>query len=60
MLFFDLELLERLLVSIALGGLVGLERQAHGRAAGLRTHILVSLGSTLAMVVTQSDRKSVV
>ena len=54
MLFFDLELLTRLLVSIALGGLVGLERQAHGRAAGLRTHILVSLGSTLAMVVTQS------
>ncbi len=51
---FDLDVLLRLLVSVLLGGLVGLERQAHGRAAGLRTHILVSLGSTLAMVVTQS------
>ncbi len=51
---FDLDVLLRLFVSVLLGGLVGLERQAHGRAAGLRTHILVSLGSTLAMVVTQS------
>jgi len=51
---FDLCLLLKLCVSVALGGLIGLERQAHGRAAGLRTHILVSLGSTLAMVVTQS------
>ena len=51
---FDLDILLQLCVSIVLGGLVGLERQAHGRAAGLRTHILVSLGSTLAMVVTQS------
>jgi len=44
----------RLLLSVALGGLIGLERQAHGRAAGLRTHILVCLGSTLAMTVTHS------
>ncbi len=51
---FDIAVLLKLLLSIALGGLVGLERQAHGRAAGLRTHILVCLGSTLAMVVTQS------
>ncbi len=51
---FDLETLLRLCLSVVLGGLVGLERQAHGRAAGLRTHILVSLGSTLAMVSTQA------
>jgi putative Mg2+ transporter-C (MgtC) family protein len=51
---FDWDVLLQLLVSVLLGGLVGLERQAHGRAAGLRTHILVSLGSTLAMVVTRS------
>ena len=51
---FDLGILLRLFVSILLGGAVGLERQAHGRAAGLRTHILVCLGSTLAMIVTQT------
>ena len=30
-----------------LGALIGLERETHGRAAGLRTHILVCLGTTL-------------
>jgi putative Mg2+ transporter-C (MgtC) family protein len=56
---FDLDILLRLFVSILLGGAVGVERQAHGRAAGLRTHILVCLGSTLAMIVTQSFGLSV-
>ncbi len=51
---FDFEVLLRLFLSILLGGAIGVERQAHGRAAGLRTHILVCLGSTLAMVVTQA------
>jgi len=35
-----------------LGGLIGLEREHHGRPAGLRTHVLVALGSALAMVVS--------
>ncbi len=39
-----LEILFRLLAAFAAGGLVGLERQIHGRPAGLRTHILVSTG----------------
>lgn len=56
---FDLDVVLRLLLSVLLGGLIGLERQAHGRAAGLRTHILVCLGSTLAMVVTQAFGVSV-
>ena len=30
------------------GGLIGLERGRHGRSAGLRTHLLVCLGATLA------------
>lgn len=38
----------RLLLSVALGGLIGLERSKSGRAAGLRTHILVCLGATIA------------
>jgi len=37
------EFLLRMLLPSSLGGLVGLERDVHGRAAGLRTHLLVSL-----------------
>ncbi len=40
----------RLLAAFFLGGVVGLERQIHGRAAGLRTHILVSLGASIAVI----------
>jgi len=54
MMSFELESLVKMLVAVALGGLIGLERQSHGRPAGLRTHILVCMGATLAMVVTQS------
>lgn len=46
------ELFLRLLMAIVLGGLVGLERERHNRPAGLRTHILVCLGSTLVMIVS--------
>jgi putative Mg2+ transporter-C (MgtC) family protein len=40
----------QLALAVVLGGLVGLEREFHGRAAGLRTHILVCLGSTVVMI----------
>jgi putative Mg2+ transporter-C (MgtC) family protein len=43
----------RLLVAMALGGLVGMERQIRGRDAGLRTNILVCLGSASIIVVFQ-------
>jgi putative Mg2+ transporter-C (MgtC) family protein len=46
----DLDLIIRLSLSVILGGLIGLERESHGRAAGLRTHILVCLGATLIML----------
>ncbi len=36
-----------LLIAMLCGGLIGLERQYHGNAAGLRTHILVCVGSTI-------------
>ena len=35
----------------AAGGLIGLERSYHGRAAGFRTHCLVSLASAAVMVI---------
>lgn len=44
----------RLLLAVVLGGLIGLEREAHGRPAGLRTHILVCLGSALFTVISES------
>ncbi|MBU1049509.1 MgtC/SapB family protein [Candidatus Bipolaricaulota bacterium] len=58
---FELEFasLGKLLVSILLGGLIGLERQMHGRPAGLRTHILVCMGATLVMMVGESFTGSV-
>ena len=40
-------MLVRLLTAVVLGGLLGLERERKGRAAGLNTHILVSMGSAL-------------
>ncbi|MDQ3287378.1 MAG: MgtC/SapB family protein [Pseudomonadota bacterium] len=40
-------LVVRLLTAAVLGGLLGLEREKRGRAAGLKTHILVSMGSAL-------------
>src|SRR5262245_21588294 len=41
----QLELLGRLLLAAVLGGLIGLEREMARHAAGLRTHILVTLGA---------------
>ena len=42
----------RLLAGLVIGGLIGLERSYHGRAAGFRTHTLVCLSTTLLMLVT--------
>lgn len=46
------EMAMRLLLSCILGGFIGYEREAHHKAAGLRTHILVSIGSCLIMVLS--------
>lgn len=41
-----------LLLAALLGGTVGFERESTGRPAGLRTHILVCVGSALVMIVS--------
>lgn len=46
------ELLLRIAAGAALGGVIGYERDRHGRPAGLRTHILVALASATFMVVS--------
>lgn len=42
----------RLVLSAILSGIVGFEREFHGRAAGFRTHILLCVGSTLIMLTS--------
>lgn len=46
------EMAMRLLLSCILGGFIGYERESHHKAAGLRTHILVSIGSCLIMILS--------
>jgi putative Mg2+ transporter-C (MgtC) family protein len=41
------EMILRLLLAAALGAAIGYERERHGKAAGLRTHILISAGAAL-------------
>lgn len=41
----------RLSMALCLGGLIGFERQKEGKAAGMRTHMLVSLGAALFVLV---------
>jgi putative Mg2+ transporter-C (MgtC) family protein len=41
------DMIGRLLLAAFLGGIIGVERDLHGRAAGLRTHILVSMGAAV-------------
>lgn len=43
----DFEFVQRLLTAALLGGLLGLERETRNKPAGLRTNILISLGSAL-------------
>jgi putative Mg2+ transporter-C (MgtC) family protein len=42
----------RLLLASLLGAIIGLERELHGRPAGFRTHLLVSLGSCLFVITS--------
>ncbi|NSX15816.1 MgtC/SapB family protein [Cupriavidus taiwanensis] len=44
-------ILVRLCMAVLLGGLIGYERESSGKAAGLRTHMLVALGSALFVLV---------
>lgn len=46
-------LLLRMFIAVLCGGIIGMERGKKGRPAGFRTHILVCLGSCLAMLTNQ-------
>ena len=51
-MYAELVEIARLTIAAFLGGIVGLERQQRHKSAGLRTHILVSLGSCLVMLIS--------
>lgn len=42
----------RSVLAVIIGGIIGSERGRHGRAAGMRTHILVCLGATLTSMTS--------
>ena len=48
----NFQIILRLALAAVLSGIIGFEREAHGRAAGLRTHILVCVGSALIMLTS--------
>ncbi len=45
-------IIQHLLIALAAGGIIGLERSYHGRPAGFRTHALVCVASSALMLVT--------
>ena len=49
---FDPQLLLRIAVGSLLGGVIGYERDRHGRPAGLRTHMIVALAAATFMVIS--------
>ena len=48
----DLDLVGRLLLAAVLGAVIGIEREIHDHPAGIRTHLLVALGSALFTVLS--------
>lgn len=47
------DLLLRVVLAGFLGGLIGIERQLRAKEAGLRTHVLVGIGSAMFMIVSK-------
>ena len=50
----ELDVAVKLLLAGLAGGLVGLEREKHGRPAGLRTNLLVAVGSCVMVIVSEA------
>lgn len=53
------EMIIRLVLACILGGFIGYERTARNKSAGLRTHVLVCLGSCLIMVLSYNIYRNV-
>ncbi len=48
----ELEMILRLLLAVALGAIIGYQRERAGKSAGLRTHILICTGAALFTVAS--------
>jgi len=48
----ELEMVVRILVAVGLGAAIGYQRERSGKAAGLRTHILIAVGAALFTVAS--------
>ncbi len=48
----EYEIFLRLIIAAALGAVVGFERERHNQVAGLRTHLILAVGSSLTMVLS--------
>lgn len=53
-LFGRYESILRLILAAALGGMIGLEREASGKPAGFRTNLLICMGAALIMEISVS------
>jgi putative Mg2+ transporter-C (MgtC) family protein len=51
---YELFILVKLLLAALAGSIIGFEREMHGRPAGLRTHLLVTVGSCLMMIISEA------
>lgn len=52
MVISEVEIIVRLLIAAAMGALIGFQRERHGQSAGLRTHMILVVGATLAMTLS--------
>jgi len=51
---YELAVLVKLVLAGLAGAVIGLEREKHGRPAGLRTNLLVALGACIMMIVSEA------
>lgn len=56
--FISNNIIIRLVLACVLGGIIGFERDIHGRAAGLRTNLLISLGAAVFLIISESYTQS--
>ena len=54
------ELVLRLTIAVVVGSVLGLNRELHGKAAGLRTHALVALGASVVALLALQVQNSVI
>src|SRR5215207_1929901 len=50
-----LQVIIRLLIAAGLGGSIGYEREKKGKAAGIRTHMLVCVGTAIVIIAARLD-----